>query len=114
MGVHPRPEPQAGPKPLLQERLYLVDSRGGDWRVRPSPLDRALSTHDTEEAALMAAKVAGRRWAPARIKVFHSGRIAAEWYIRYPDGEWLSADAPPGGDLPAEPGYSGQSPEATP
>ncbi len=99
---------------MLQERLYLVDNHGTDWRVRLSPLDRAMSTHNSEEAALTAAQLAGRRWAPARIRVFRSGRIAAEWYIRYPDGEWLPADKPAGRDLPAEPGYSGQSPKATP
>jgi len=73
-----------------------------------------MSIHDTEEAALTAAQRAARRWAPARIRVLRSGRIAAEWYIRYPDGEWLAADGPAGRDLPAEPGYSEQSPEATP
>ena len=96
---------------MLQERLYIVDSVGPSWRVRLSPLDRPLSLHDTEDEALEAARNAGRRWAPARIRVIHSGHPVTEWSIRYPDGEWqeqrLSPLSPPGED-----GFSGGHPTA--
>ena len=96
---------------MLQERLYLVDNRGPVWRVRLSPLDRPMSTHDSEEAALNAAQAAARRWAPARIRVFHSGHLVTEWYIRYPDEQWSSRDFPGPGDLPEGQGYSETAPD---
>ena len=99
---------------MLQERLYLVDQRGPLWRVRLSPLDRPMSTHESEEDALHAAQGAGRRWAPARIRVYHSGRVVTEWYIRYPDEEWREKAIPGHGDLPSGPGYSGTASEAGP
>ena len=74
---------------VLQERVYLIDGEGPSWRVRLHPLDRPLSTHDSPEAALQAARRIARPWAPARIRVLHSGQTVAEWYIRFPDGEWL-------------------------
>ncbi|MBT8396451.1 MAG: hypothetical protein HKO53_10550 [Gemmatimonadetes bacterium] len=96
---------------MLQERLYLVDHRGPIWRVRLSPLDRPMSTHDSEETALDAAQVVGRRWAPARIRVIHSGQVVTEWYIRYPDEQWSRTEMPRTGDLPKGSGYSETAPE---
>ncbi len=85
---------------MLQERLYVIEKTDGIWRLRLDPLDRYMSVHQSEEAALKVAMATVRKQAPCRIQVRHSGLPVSEWHIRYTDAPWV--------DVPTSPLQRGQ------